>query len=278
MDIKRVTSSLLISQDNKTQNRLKKVFTQLATGKRINSASDDAATLSIITGLEKQVRGFKTVENNIGDALNALNISDGAASSISNMLQRQRELAVQAANATLNSEDRDILNREFQALAQEIDRVANTANFNGQTLLNGSSPLSDGTGTVQVDPSSDPANQITVSETDLTAESLEIENLDISNGSNSSQAITALDNAAKQVNAARSSQGAIANRLQHAHNSAVVNRQNTTHALSRAEDLDFAKAVSDQVRETLLAQTKIETQKSFFNIARNSLIALIQQK
>ena len=213
MDIKKVTSSLLISQDNKTQNRLKKVFTQLATGKRINSASDDAATLSIITGLEKQVRGFKTVENNIGDALNALNISDGAASSISNMLQRQRELAVQAANATLNPEDRDILNREFQALAQEIDRVANTANFNGQTLLNGSSPLSDGTGTVQVDPSSDPANQITFSETDLTVESLGTENLDISSSSNSSQAIAALDNAANQVNEARSSQGAIANCL-----------------------------------------------------------------
>jgi flagellin len=276
MDIKKATSSLLISQDNKTQNRLKKVFNQLATGKRINSASDDAATLSIAIGLEKQVRGFKTVENNIGDALNALNISDGAASSISNLMQRQRELAVQAANDTLNAEQRGILNREFQALGQEIDRVANTANYNGQNLLNGSSPLSDGTGTVQVDPSSDPANQITFSETDLTAESLGTENLDISSGSNSSQAIAALDNAAKQVNEARSAQGATANRLQRAHSSAVVNRHNTTQALSRAEDLDFAKAVTDQVRASLLAQISIETQKNFFNIARNSLLALIQ--
>ncbi len=174
------------------------------------------------------------------------------------------------------SSDRDILNREFQALAQEIDRVANTANFNGQTLLNGSSPLSDGTGTVQVDPSSDPANQITVSETDLTAESLEIENLDISNSSNSSQAIAALDNAAKQVNEARSSHGAIANRLQSAHNSAVDNRHNTTQALSRAEDLDYAKAVTDQIRESLLAQMNIEAQVNFYNIARNNLLALIQ--
>ena len=276
MDIKRVTSSLLVSQDNKTQNRLNKIYNQLATGKRINRASDDAATLSIAMGLKKQARGFKTVENNIGDALNALNISDGAASSISNMMQRQRELAVQAANDTLNPEQREILNREFQALAQEIDRVANTANFNGQTLLNGSSPLSDGTGTVQVDPSSNPGNQITLSETNLTEESLGTENLDISNSSNSSQAITALDNAAKQVNEARSSQGAIANRLQHAQNIAVVSRHNTAQALSRAEDLDFAKAVADQVRESLLAQTNIETQKTFFNIARNSLLALIQ--
>ena len=276
MNIIKATSSLQNSLNNKPQNRLKKVFTQLATGKRINSASDDAATLSITTALGKNVRGFKTVENNIGDALNALKISDGSASSIANIIQRQRELAVQAANDTIDPEVREILNREFQVLAQEIDRVANTANFNGHTLLNGSSPLSDGTGMVKVDPGSDPANQITFSETDLTVESLGTENLDISSSSNSSQAIAALDNAANQVNEARSSQGATANRLQRANNSAVVNRHNTTQALSRAEDLDYAKAVSDQVRETLLAKVNIEKQKNFYNIARNSLLGLIQ--
>jgi len=109
MKIKKATSSLLLSQNIKTLNRLQKVFNQLATGKRINSASDDTATL------------------------NALNILDGALSSISNMMQRQKELAVQAGNDTINPEQREILNREFQALAQEIDRVANTTNFNGQT-------------------------------------------------------------------------------------------------------------------------------------------------
>ena len=108
MGIKKATSSLLIFQNNKTLNRFKKVFNQLATGKRIYSASIDAATL------------------------NALNILDGALSSISNMMQRQRELAVQANNDTINPEQREILNREFQALAQEIDRVANTTNFNGK--------------------------------------------------------------------------------------------------------------------------------------------------
>lgn len=276
MVITKATSSLLIYQNNETQNRLKKVFTQLATGKRINSASDNAATLSILAGLDKQVRGFKIVENNIGDALNALNISDGSASSISNMMQRQRELAVQSANDTLNYKDREILNKEFQALAQEIDRVANTANFNGHTLLNGSSPLSDGTGTVEVDPGSDPASQISYSETDLTVESLGTENLDIKSKFNSTQAIDVLDNAAKQVNETRSSLGAIANRLQSAYNSAGGNRHNTTHALSRAEDLEYAKAVTEQVRASLLAKTNIEIQKDFYNIARKTLLGLIQ--
>lgn len=276
MVITKATSSLLIYQNNETQNRLKKVFTQLATGKRINSASDNAATLSILAGLDKQVRGFKIVENNIGDALNALNISDGSASSISNMMQRQRELAVQSANDTLNHKDREILNKEFQALAQEIDRVANTANFNGHTLLNGSSPLSDGTGTVEVDPGSDPASQISYSETDLTVESLGTENLDIKSKFNSTQAIDVLDNAAKQVNETRSSLGAIANRLQSTYNSAGDNRHNTTHALSRAEDLEYAKAVTEQVRASLLAKTNIEIQKDFYNIARKTLLGLIQ--
>jgi len=111
MKIKKATSSLLLSQNIKTLNRLQKVFNQLATGtgKRINSASDDAATL------------------------NALNIFDGALSSISIMMQRQKELAVQAGNDAINPEQREILNKEFQALAQEIDRVANTTNFKGQT-------------------------------------------------------------------------------------------------------------------------------------------------
>ncbi len=109
MGIKKATSFLLIFQNNKTLNRFKKVFNQLATGKRINSASIDAATL------------------------NALNILDGALSSISNMMQRQRELAVQSDNDAISPEQRETLNREFQALAQDIDRVANTTDFNGQT-------------------------------------------------------------------------------------------------------------------------------------------------
>ena len=109
MKIKKATSSLLLSHNIKTLNRLQKVFKQLATRKRLNSANDDAATSK------------------------ALNILDGALSSISNMMQRQKELAVQAGNDTINPEQREILNREFQALAQEIDRVANTTNFKGQT-------------------------------------------------------------------------------------------------------------------------------------------------
>ena len=264
-----------ISQNNKSENRLKSVFEKLSTGKKINRASDDAAMLSIARELEKQVRGFRAAENNIGDALSAIRISDGAASSINDMVQRQRELAIQANNGILNQSQRDALNSEFQQLSQEIDRTAQSANFNGQNVLDGSSPLSDGSGNIQVDPNASSQNQINMPAADLRAASLSIDSLDISNPANISNAISALDSAIKQVNTVRTGQGATYNRLESSLQNAEVNRINTTASLSLAEDMDFAQGVTDRARESILSQSNLAALNNFQSISRNNMMALL---
>ncbi|MFC1586635.1 flagellin [Fibrobacterota bacterium] len=265
----------LIAQNQKNQNGLKKIFNQLATGKRINRASDDAAMLSIAKELEKQVRGFQVVENNVGDAMAALRIADGASSSISDMMQRQRELAIQASNGTLNQEQRNSLNQEFQALSSEIDRTAQAAQYNTQSLLNGDSPLSDGTGEIQVGTGTAEADQVNMPESDLTSENLAINNLDISNPANINAAISQLDTAMNQVNTTRTNQGALYNRFQSTQDNAANTRINTAAALSQAEDLDYAEGTAEQARQSILAQTNTMALRNFNEIARNNVMSLL---
>jgi flagellin len=108
---------------------------RLATGQRINSASDDAAGLAIGDRMESQVRGLQQATRNSNDAISLLQTADGAAVEISDMLQRMRELAVQAANGTNETQDISNLNKEFAQLATEIDRIADDTKFNGTTLM-----------------------------------------------------------------------------------------------------------------------------------------------
>ncbi len=265
----------LISQSQKNDKSLKSIFEKLSTGKKINRASDNAALLSIAKELEKQVRGFQAAENNIGDALSAIRVSDGATDSISNMLQRQRELAIQANNGTLNQSQRNALNDEFQALTSEIDRQSRAAQFNKQSLLDGQSALSNGTGVVQAGANNTSNDQVTLPGADVRASTLGIDNLDISNPANISSAISAIDSARAQVSSVRTNLGSSYNRLESAGENAANTRINTANALSLAEDLDYAEGVADQARASLLQQSNIEATRNFNNIARNNLSALL---
>ena len=110
---------------------------RLASGKRINSAKDDAAGLAISNRLESQIKGVSQGIRNLSDATSVLQVAEGGMASIENNLQRIRELAVQAANGTYSDADRSNLNNEATQLLAEIDRVASTTNFGGQSLLDG---------------------------------------------------------------------------------------------------------------------------------------------
>jgi flagellin len=277
MVIDKATGLGLLAQNQKNQSGLRKVFNQLATGKRINRASDDAAMLSIAEELQKQVRGFRTVEVNIGDALSTLNISDGAAGSISDMMQRQRELAIQANNATVGQAGRDALNTEFQQLSAEIDRTAKSAQFNTQSLLDGNSALSDGTGVIQVGSgTSSSTDQVNMPEADLTSDALNITNLDISNAANINAAISGIDSAMDEVNSVRTNIGATSNRFQSTLNNAENTRINTASALSQAEDLDYAEGAADLARASLLNESNFSALNNFNDIAKNNMAALLQ--
>ena len=127
---------------SKVQNSMDDAMSALSSGKRINSASDDAAGLAIATRMESQVRGLNQAMRNAADGQSLIDTAEGAMDEISNMLQRMRELAIQSANDTNSDSDRDALNLEIDALVEEIDRVVNTTAWNGKNILDGSAELS----------------------------------------------------------------------------------------------------------------------------------------
>jgi flagellin len=130
-----VAATLTANSMRENQRSMENTMERLSTGKRINSASDDAAGLAIETRMESQIRGLTQAARNANDGISMLQTADGAASEMSNMLQRMRELAVQAQQGTLSTDDKANLNSEFAALATEIDRIATDTTFNNIAIM-----------------------------------------------------------------------------------------------------------------------------------------------
>jgi len=257
------------------QKALSQIHEKMGTGKRINRAQDDAAGLAIAKALEAMSRGYKADSINIGDAMSAMNIGEGATQGITDMLGRMRELSVQAANDTLTDNERGALNDEFQQLKQEIDRQTKTTQFNTQDLLSGQSPLSDGTGKFQVGPNAGGPNQIDVAKSDLRTEALGIMDMDISSRGGAVAAIDGINQANEVVNATRVNFGTQYNRLEYTGNNNANMNINTNAALSLIEDLDFVKASMDKARDDILNQSGIMALRNFQEVSRNSMLALL---
>lgn len=250
-----------------------KVLEQLATGKRINRASDDAAGMAVAIEFDKQVRAYQNAAENIQAGMSAMNIADGGASNISDMLQRQQELAVQSANGAYNQDQRDALDKEFQSLSQEIDRESKSTDYNGQQLLDGSGPLADGTGGVQA---GDGANTVTLSASDLTLNNLNLANEKLDSPQAALQAMGSIDAAMKRVNDLRANDGAVANRFSFAQANAQNQQVNSAQSLSNIQDLDYAQGLSDKVRDDILQNSQQAAMSQFNQISRSQLLALLQ--
>ena len=130
--------SATIAQNALTKNErsMNTAMERLATGKRINGAKDDAAGLAISSRMTSQIRGLEVGVRNAGDAISMISVADGAMVEVGNMLQRMRELALQASNGTTTSADRDYLNTEYQKLITEIERIADNTQWNGNAIMN----------------------------------------------------------------------------------------------------------------------------------------------
>lgn len=275
MKIDNSRMSQMVQQTAASQQLLGKLYEKLGTGKRINRASDDAAGLAVAKELEKMSRGYKAAGVNIGDAMSALKIAEGSSSTISDMIGRMNELSVQASNDTLNADQRSMLNNEFQQLKQEISRMAESSEFNTQDLLNGESPLSDGTGLFQVGPNS--GDTVQAGEANLMASGLGIMALDISTQAGAVGAIDGLASALDQVNETRTDLGSQINRLEYTASNNENMNTNTAAALSLIEDLDFAQALTEKATADVLSQSALLAQRNFQDISRNSILALTGQ-
>jgi len=265
-----------VFQWNKTQQGLEKIHEKLATGKAINHASDDAAMLAVMKEFDKQVRAFRNAGENISAGLSALNISDSGSSAITDMLQRQRDLALQASNGTLNDDQRGAIDKEYQALSQEIGRIAESTEFNGQKLLNGEGPLADGQGNIHVGSGAGTTDQIKLTASQLTPESLGLIQTSVMDAGSAEKALSKIDEALKMVHANRAERGALHNRLEYSDSNNQTQLIQTTQSLSQIEDLDMAKGITEEVRQSILSQSNEAAISQFNQLSRTHLMALLQ--
>lgn len=230
---------------------------RLSTGLRINRASDDAAGLGVSENLRTQVRGAAQAQRNAQDGISALNIAEGAMNEMSAILQRMRELSIQASNDTLTSVERGYLDTEFQALDSEINRIATVTNYNGMKLLSGTGSTRFGdSSALWIDAGSKVGNDsITVTISTLSSATLSIDSLSLSAQASATSAIQSLDTAINSVNTTRADVGALVNRLEHAVNNLLVSEANQASAESMIRDVDFAVESSNFTRNQILVQS-----------------------
>lgn len=248
----------------KTNRDMSSSLEKLSTGLRINRSSDDAAGLAISENLRSQVRGVAQAQRNALDGTSLLQVAEGAANEISDILQRMRELSVQSSNDTLTSTERSYAHQEFDNLRQEIDRIASVTNYNGIELISnssvgrfGASGASSGN-TLWIDAGSTAGvDSITITIDTLTASSL---NSNLASATLTSQegarnSISYIDSAINKVNSTRANIGAYVNRLEHAINNLLVSETNQSSAESMIRDVDFANESAKFSRNQILMQS-----------------------
>lgn len=250
--------------------KLGKSFQRLSTGLRIASASDDAAGLAISERLRARTRSLEQASRNANDGISLVQTAEGALDETSNILNRMRELAVQASNGTLSSSDKTTLNQEFTALRNEVDRIANSTSFNNVDLLKSAS----NTITIQVGAgTTSGTDTIDVTFSSATASSLGLSSLDIS--SSPSGAVTAIDTAINSVSKLRGDLGAAQNRLGSTIRNLDVQVENLSAAESRIRDVDVARETATLTRNSILQQAALGI-LSQANLQPQSALSLLQ--
>jgi len=246
-----------IAQKNLTSSKssLTTAMERLSSGMRINSAKDDAAGQAIANRMTAQVKGMAQAQRNANDGISLVQTAEGSLNQINDNLQRVRELAVQAANDTNSDADRASIATEIQARVAEIDRVAQSTNFNGKALLN----ADDNAIAIQVGSNTEAEDTITINLNSATAEGLEIdaymaEDFAIADIGAAQDIIDAVDAALKDVDTARSGLGSLQNRFESAIANLQTNETNLASARSRIEDADYAVEVSNMTRAQILQQ------------------------
>ena len=254
-----------------TNNNLAKSTEKLSSGYRINRAGDDAAGLSISEKMRGQIRGLEQASTNAQDGISLIQTAEGALNEVHSMLQRMRELTVQASNDTNVAEDRDAIQKEIVELKAEITRIAEDTEFNTRKLLDGTmtDPLK-----FQVGANSGQFIEVTMG--DMTATTLGLDPVVITDvASDNSDLLDIIDEAIKTVSDFRSNLGAVQNRLEHT----IANTDNTAENLQAAEsrirDLDMADEMVKYSKDNILQQAA-QSVLAQANQASQGVLALLQ--
>lgn len=231
-----------------------KSMEKLSSGFRINRAGDDAAGLAISEKMRGQIRGLKQASRNAQDGISLIQTAEGALNETHSILQRMRELAVQASTDTNTTEDREEIQKEINQLAQEINRISEDTEFNTQELLDGSFSGA------KFHIGANEGQNVTLTIADMSASALGVEGADstlgikVSTQSDADAAISTIDAAIVQVSAERSMLGAMQNRLEHTINNLGTSAENLQAAESRIRDLDMAEEIMAFTKNNILQQ------------------------
>ena len=247
-----------LRQSGINNNAVANKFEKLSSGKRINRAADDAAGLAISEKMRTQILGTMTASRNTQDAVSLIQVAEGGLSSIQNMLQRGRELAVQSANSTNdNAVDRPAIQQEFENIVAEIDSTANTTQFNGMNVLDGTNdPV-----IIQAGPNE--GDTVNINIPSMTAgELLGFEgeeynaatDVNLSSGEAAASSIGTLDNAVNDISMQRAELGAMQNRLEFRMQALDIQAENATAARSRISDTDMARTMTELTTKNILQQ------------------------
>jgi flagellin len=248
--------SSIIAQRSLNSNTLtlNRSLERLSTGYRINRSGDDAAGLQISELLRTQIRGSQRSYDNVQDGINVLNIADGTYDTVTNSLQRIRELAIQGASDVNGSDQRNAIKSEIDQLSSEIDRIINTTKFNGITLLDGSKS----TFFIHVGPGGNANNAIDVSSVfanNLTTNLLvDTANLSVNTTTNAQATLNRIETAIGTLVVRRATIGAFVNRLEATANNLQISIENQTAAEARIRNTDVARESTALVAAQVLQQ------------------------
>jgi flagellin len=246
----------------KSQANLANSMQRLSSGLRINSAKDDAAGLAITDRMTAQIRGMNQAARNANDGISLAQTAEGALGEVTNILQRMRELSIQSANASNSDADRGSLNSEFAQLKEEIDRIADTTQFNGKNLLDGT--FKSGAAAVfQVGANANQVISVTIGTSGganisaLGSGAVNVSALSISTAAHAQSSISVLDLAINDVDTMRGKLGAVQNRFE----STIANLNNVSENLSAARsrilDADIAQETSNMTKMNILQQAGV---------------------
>lgn len=235
---------------NRQWNAASKALERLSTGYRINRAGDDPAGLAISEKMRGQISGLNMASKNIQDGISMVQTAEGALNETHAMLQRMRELSVQAANDTLTDDDRARIDVEFQELKKEVTRISTDTEFNTRKLLNGDNA----TTPLKIQAGANAGQTIDLTMNDMSADAIGITDASIATRDEADASISTLDAAIKSVSMERSRLGAYQNRMEHAYNVNVNTAENVTAAESRIRDADIAKEMMNFTKANILQQ------------------------
>ncbi|HTZ44594.1 MAG TPA: flagellin [Jatrophihabitans sp.] len=253
------------------QANLQDAFEKLSSGLRINKAADDAAGLSISQGLTSQINGLTQAVRNAQDGTNVAQIADGALNTVQQILQRQRDLAVQAANGgSQDAAAQSAAQSEITNLNTQLDNISKTTAFGGTKLLDGTYA-----GVFQVGANNSANEQLTLSLTSSDSTTLGVNGVDVSTTAGAQSAITTIDAAIATVSASRSQIGATQNQLGYTINNLQTTIQNVTASRSNITDADLATEVTAMSQSQILTQaaTSVLAQA---NSAPQAILKLLQ--